>query len=227
MPPFHYDRHYGVGLLDDLHNYFPALLYEQTAFITVSDVLRYISQETSNRFNLFTTANNNYSNTMNPRSNQQPIQFSGTPLRRPQQPRNVQPSTPRRRHRQNTNSVEPQQYLYSYLDMNTAGNEPILNIANSVLQAFLNTHPTELQSVVVRPTAQQIQDNTTIAVGNIASNTDPIQCSICLQELGATQEGRKINHCGHWFHSQCIDTWFQTNVRCPVCRHDVREYVTT
>ncbi|NBP66674.1 MAG: hypothetical protein EBU66_18760 [Bacteroidetes bacterium] len=48
-----YERVYEVSLLDDLHNYFPALLYEPDRFRTVSDVLGYIGQNSSRRFNLF------------------------------------------------------------------------------------------------------------------------------------------------------------------------------
>ena len=48
-----YERVYDVGLLDDLHNYFPGLLYEPDRFRTVSDVLGYVRQNASRRFNLF------------------------------------------------------------------------------------------------------------------------------------------------------------------------------
>ena len=48
-----YERIYEVGLLDDLHNYFPALLYQQSNFRTVQDVLGYIRERTTHRFNLF------------------------------------------------------------------------------------------------------------------------------------------------------------------------------
>lgn len=77
-----------------------------------------------------------------------------------------------------------------------------------------------MQPVVVRPTEEEIQENTT--VGNLVSDTDHA-CAICQDSLQPTQEGRKLNACGHWFHKTCIDTWFEGNVRCPVCRHDIRE----
>lgn len=77
-----------------------------------------------------------------------------------------------------------------------------------------------MQPVVVRPTPEQIEANTT--VGNLVSDTDN-SCAICQDVLTAEQEGRKLNACGHWFHRECIDTWLGTNVHCPVCRHDIRE----
>jgi hypothetical protein len=77
-----------------------------------------------------------------------------------------------------------------------------------------------LQPVIIRPTAEQIAANT--SVGMLVSDTDN-SCAICQDTLTAEQEGRKLNHCGHWFHRGCIDTWLQGNVHCPVCRHDIRE----
>jgi hypothetical protein len=81
-----------------------------------------------------------------------------------------------------------------------------------------------LQPVEVRPTAEQIMANTT--VGNLVSDEDHT-CAICQDTLTPEQEGRKLNACGHWFHRNCIDTWFDRNVHCPVCRHDIREPATT
>jgi hypothetical protein len=72
----------------------------------------------------------------------------------------------------------------------------------------------------VRPTPEQIAQNTT--VGNLVSDEEQT-CAICQDTLQPDQEGRKLNACAHWFHKSCIDTWFDTNVQCPVCRRDIRE----
>ena len=37
---------------------------------------------------------------------------------------------------------------------------------------------------------------------------------------------RQIHHCGHLFGPSQFDEWFQSNVRCPVCRFDVRNHST-
>lgn len=76
-----------------------------------------------------------------------------------------------------------------------------------------------MQPIVVRPTPEQIAANTTL--GNLVSDED-YECSICRENLQPEQEARKLNACGHWFHKSCIDTWFQQNVHCPLCRHDIR-----
>ena len=44
---------FNVGILDDLHTYFPDLLYNSGRFRTVQDVLSYIQDQAKSRFNLF------------------------------------------------------------------------------------------------------------------------------------------------------------------------------
>ncbi len=65
-PNSNYETLYGVGLLDDLHNYFPALLYDSSSFESVQDVLGYIHQQTRNRFDLFSYGQREYLSTHPP-----------------------------------------------------------------------------------------------------------------------------------------------------------------
>lgn len=67
-----YENVYDVRLLDDLHNYFPQLLYRPENFNTVQDVLLYIQRATLRRFNLFDYGRNLYdeSNTTIPANTQ-------------------------------------------------------------------------------------------------------------------------------------------------------------
>jgi len=73
-----YQTVYGVGLLDDLHNYFPRLLYSPQIFQTVPDVLGYIQQTTRSRFNLFENGMRQYSQTMPPVNTAHPIYATHT-----------------------------------------------------------------------------------------------------------------------------------------------------
>jgi len=68
-----YETLYGVHMLDDLHNYFPALLYDSSAFESVQDVLGYIHQQTRNRFDLFSYGQREYQSTHPP---PQPVENS-------------------------------------------------------------------------------------------------------------------------------------------------------
>ena len=57
-----YEHIYELGLLDDLHNYFPRILYRPEEFNNVQDVLRYIQTATQRQFNLFDRGRRLYEN---------------------------------------------------------------------------------------------------------------------------------------------------------------------
>ena len=44
-----------------------------------------------------------------------------------------------------------------------------------------------------------------------------------MRQYKLNQNVRHLRHCNHYFHQDCIDTWFRGNVYCPTCRHDIRE----
>jgi hypothetical protein len=77
--------------------------------------------------------------------------------------------------------------------------------------------------VIIRPNNEQI-DNATEHIqytNELSQNTCPIT-------LDAFQEGEQLSriiHCGHIFKEIALNQWFQRNVRCPVCRYDIRDYV--
>ena len=48
-----------------------------------------------------------------------------------------------------------------------------------------------------------------------------LSCAVCQDALASSAV--RLRHCQHHFHSSCIRQWFETSVRCPVCRHDIRE----
>jgi len=82
------------------------------------------------------------------------------------------------------------------------------------LDSFLN------QRVQVHPTPEQIENASNVYTAT--QNLDDI-CAICQDTLETNQRVRRLLHCNHSFHLDCIDTWFRTNVHCPTCRHDIRE----
>ena len=82
------------------------------------------------------------------------------------------------------------------------------------------------ENVIVRPTNQQL-DAATINY-NFSANDDEnntnTNCPITLEEFQEGEPVCKIIHCGHTFRRDAITNWFQGNVRCPVCRYDVRDF---
>lgn len=79
------------------------------------------------------------------------------------------------------------------------------------------------QDVVVRPTQEQIDTACEYYTyeESMAENT----CPISLVPFRAGDEICRIRHCRHSFKKHYILEWFRYNVRCPVCRYDIREYL--
>ncbi|XP_075488121.1 E3 ubiquitin-protein ligase ATL31-like [Primulina tabacum] len=45
-----------------------------------------------------------------------------------------------------------------------------------------------------------------------------LECAVCLNEFEEKETLRLIPKCDHVFHTECIDTWLESHVTCPVCR---------
>ena len=229
-----YETLYGVGLLDDLHNYFPALLYDPSLFSSVQDVLRYIQTQSRSRFDLFSYGSREYQasnpppmhrtvrtyfNSVTPPSTSVTSTLLNTPPHIP----SIQVELTQN---DGSDADEEEEPPVNHLITNAL--LQLLQLPSGSLTRNYRQGPSPmdqfLQPVPVRPTEAQIQANTTL--GNLVSDTEHT-CAICQDALTSEQEGRKLNACGHWFHRGCIDTWFSTNVHCPVCRHDIRESTET
>ena len=81
--------------------------------------------------------------------------------------------------------------------------------AADILRAFEDPVP------VVATTAQ-IEAATEMEIGT----EDEPNCAICQESMAVAT---RLRACNHVFHHSCINTWFRTSVRCPVCRNDIRD----
>lgn len=90
------------------------------------------------------------------------------------------------------------------------------------VSAELSGEPfSNLTSVIVRPTQAQIDAASELVTASEAAESN---CAVCQETLQATTSPlRRLRHCRHEFHKNCIDVWFTSHVQCPVCRHDIRE----
>jgi hypothetical protein len=197
---------YPIQILNDIHNYFPDILYNPGRFRNVQDLLGYIisvaNMSPYNRgLNLYNR--NNLQRNINLRSN---IGQFSTPI-------NVStgsfgiPTTTQFNNMNNDNTI-----LGTYFTSLLSELLPYTN--NSLNQSFLD------QRVLITPTNEQINNATSIYT---AANSEIEVCAICQDNIEQSQEVRRINHCNHNFHKDCIDVWFRSNVRCPICRFDIRE----
>ena len=245
---------YQVQLLNDLHNYFPDVLYNSGRFRNVQDLLEYIRQvaDTSPYSRGLTSYNNRQ--TLNARVNsvnainagRAPPTYRSVGLAptAPTAPTTSPHSIP------TTNTPRTQPVMAAVFEehiptttrirvpLNTTNNTNTTMLMNTILggmfsdlfaggggggsdglQGFLN------QRVPVYPSVQEIDRATTLF--RAGSNRQGDICTICQDDIDINQEIRILDHCSHSFHRDCIDTWFQGNVHCPTCRHDVREVTNT
>tara|TARA_Y100000816_G_scaffold289561_1_gene276253 strand:- start:769 stop:1977 length:1209 start_codon:yes stop_codon:yes gene_type:complete len=79
------------------------------------------------------------------------------------------------------------------------------------------------QNVPVYPSTEQIE--AAIRTTRFGDIENPINtsCPISMETFTPDQSVTMICHCGHIFNSVQLFSWFRSNVRCPVCRYDVRE----
>jgi hypothetical protein len=75
-----------------------------------------------------------------------------------------------------------------------------------------------MDPVLVLPSQTQIRNALQIIPTSSTTNTN---CAICQDSISV--DGVQLRQCHHVYHRECIMAWFQRNVRCPVCRHDIRE----
>jgi hypothetical protein len=240
---------YGIPLLDDLHTYFPDLLYNTGRFRSIQDVLLYIREVAINQ-SPFHIGHNDYirrnpdsslaqSNTppstppsMQPippipsiPSNIGYIPVNQSQMQQPPPPPPLNPSaTP-----VNTNTLRMglSDYLRYFPLLSALSSAPTITIPEDLSINLLNPDFDLSQylqqpvehNAITRPTRRQINAATTVSA-SIA--IDDI-CAICQEDIESGAQIRKINSCRHTFHKSCIDVWFDRSVCCPVCRIDIRD----
>ena len=240
---------YGVTLLDDIHNYFPALLYDTGRFQNMANVFSYVRNQLDTRFNLYRHGASLYN-----ASSQQ------TPFTQSRQTTNVPPptvplpygsatplpyvsptplpyvsptplpygsatplpygsATPRAT--RNANDIAAANLLLGFLRMGTEDDlSNYIQIPARTATATATATNAWTDPVIVRPTAQAIAAGTEPILGSsLAENTS---CAICQDTIIPTDPARRLVACGHVYHRGCIDEWLRRSVYCPSCRHDIR-----
>ena len=83
----------------------------------------------------------------------------------------------------------------------------------------------EFEDVEVIPTPTQIAHATQIIECDSSVNYANSSCPITLDYFEDGELICMIRHCKHIFKRPAITEWFTRNVRCPLCRYDIRDYV--
>ena len=208
-----YQRVYEVALLDDLHNFFPALLYNQDLFRTVPDVLGYIRQRTQRRFNLFEYGRRQYEASM-------PM-----PPQNMYMPRAPSQAIPVRQARAADPALNT---LLQYLRgpavgaaaAAAAGATGAAGAAGAATGAAGAARARIYEDVVVHASQDIINEvsTETTLVEDFEDN-----CAICQDRMRQGELVRRLTSCQHTFHRTCVDNWLlNQSVFCPTCRHDIR-----
>lgn len=126
-------------------------------------------------------------------------------------------------HRNSTPSPISQPPFTSRLPQHTPTTNQSSNIFDLLFQSIPLT--SNMENVIVRPTQQQIRSATRPIIYNpdnarIANSS----CPITLEPFEEQQMLTQIMYCGHVFSQEGITRWFEGNVRCPICRYDIRNY---
>ena len=69
----------------------------------------------------------------------------------------------------------------------------------------------------------KIISNNSIILKFDNDDDDEIICSICLEKINDKCNNLKLK-CAHIFHNDCINTWLNTNNKCPLCRIIINNY---
>ena len=133
------------------------------------------------------------------------------------------------------NNNNEQDLFRNLFDNNTRTREQIdydrifQNIFNSPLVPSLvpplNQNFDFLTPVIVRPSARQIENATELAIFNTIESPQNRTCPITQDNFQDNDTVRRIKYCGHIYKDDSLMTWFHSNVRCPLCRYDIRNYI--
>jgi hypothetical protein len=80
-----------------------------------------------------------------------------------------------------------------------------------------------MSPVLVIPTEDQINRSTRFIMFESIESPINSSCPITHEEFSNNDMVLQIV-CGHIFNNEAIRIWFQSNVRCPICRYDIRDY---
>jgi len=219
-----YERVYEVTLLDDLHNYFPAILYEPDRFRTVSELLTYIRQRTIRRFNLFEYGARQHSRRQDEYTNDVP---QNTYTRQAPVVNRWAPPVA-------TAPIRTQAAQFEF-DLTNNDDLSILLPLFRNLDRLVGVAPAQpiqrahganrftglFQDIVIHASQELIDDGSTLRtlLMDLEEN-----CSICQDRMRQGENVRRLNACQHEFHGACVDNWFlRRSVLCPICRHDIRD----
>ena len=81
--------------------------------------------------------------------------------------------------------------------------------------------------VIIYPTQRQIENATRFVQYDTIETPSNDSCPFTCEPFNNEDMVRQILYCGHICSSAGFNTWFNSNVSCPICRYDIRNYRPT
>ena len=82
----------------------------------------------------------------------------------------------------------------------------------------------DMTPVIIRPSDRQLRQATQLVRFGSINDPQNNRCPITLANFTDQDLVTRIIFCGHIFTTEALQTWFESNVRCPMCRFDIREH---
>ena len=99
-----------------------------------------------------------------------------------------------------------------YYDDNINLDETSENEVTNIDESFLDPIP-------ISTSLKLLSEKTEISVKDSSEEI----CTICRENMNEGEVIRTICGCQHKFHISCIEKWLSGNIRCPICRNDLRD----
>ena len=104
---------------------------------------------------------------------------------------------------------------------------------NNNRQAYINNPTisnlfrTFFDPIQIFPTPSQIETATRVVRFSDIINPLNSSCPISLENFNDNDQVLIIRHCNHVFSNTGLTSWFRSSCVCPICRYDIRNYVST
>jgi hypothetical protein len=122
----------------------------------------------------------------------------------------------------NSRQSNHRQHNYNIRPTYHSNRQSYLN--NPTISNLFNTF---FDPIEIFPTPSQIESATRVVrFGDIISPINSA-CPISLENFNNNDRVLIIRYCNHIFSNTELISWFMTNCRCPVCRYDIRNYIST
>jgi hypothetical protein len=232
---------YNFGLLDDIHNLFPEILYDPQLFPGESNRMvnwiRYrltqLFPQTFRRCRLLyesrTQASaradfDDWQFLTNIRQLRTPVQLQMPPAINRNEFLQTPIQTPPRSNTTINRNLSGSLGLASPVVRSWGGEDGINLLSLALSVPTENWLASFFDSVPIRPTGVEIEAASEIL--QEANIQQDVICTICQEHSQSPRttpvSWRRLRGCQHVFHRECIDRWFSRNSHCPVCRADIR-----